>query len=829
MLPILLLQKPSRTSKTKQHITLLERRLRLWSNGDLDELVREGRTIQQRLPKNGPTKANSNIARSFSNLMFTGKCKAALDLLSREEKGGILHLNDLITPDDPLSPTVRESLVQKHPVGQPAYNLCIVPDKPQDPHPVIFESLDASAIRSAALSVSGAAGPSGMDSYEWRRLCTSHKGASRDLCAALASVAVRVCTVHVHPSSIAPLLACRLIALDKHPGVRPIGIGDTARRIIAKAVLSIIKPDIQDATGCQQMCGGQICGIEAAVHAARQAFDSEKCEAALLVDATNAFNSLNRQTALQNIRRLCPPIATILVNTYRAPTELFVDNDVILSQEGTTQGDPLAMAMYGLATIPLIRKLDSPCKQVWYADDSAAFGSLEQLRSWWDRLTTEGPRFGYFANSSKTWLITKDQYLHNAANIFADSGVNITSHGRPYLGAPLGPPEFVEEYFSSKVEEWTSSITVLSEIAVSQPHAAYSALTHGLSSKWSYLSRVTPDISHLLDPLDIALKTKLLPALTGRPTPNDQECALFALPARHGGLGIRIPSKSAERELQSSLQATSSLVAKILEQNQRYGYDIIDHQLQSKASIRRRNEEMCCKEADDLHSQLPPQLQKAVDLAQEKGASTWLTALPLKEHGFTLHRAAFHDAMALRYGWSPSNLPSRCDCGKNNTIDHALSCAKGGFPSIRHNEIRDLTANLLTEVCSEVCIEPHLQPTTPDQLSGATANSQEGARLDVSANGVWGGRFQKTYFDVRVFNPHAPSNKNQTPSTCYRKHEREKKRAYDQRIREVEHSSFTPLVFSATGGMGREATCFFFSFFLFLINNICMKAGNTCK
>ena len=113
------------------------------------------------------------------------------------------------------------------------------------------------------------------------------------------------------------------------------------------------------------------------------------------------------------------------------------------------------------------------------------------------------------------------------------------------------------------------------------------------------------------------------------------------------------------------------------------------------------------------------------------------------------------------------------------------------------------------EVCSEVCIEPHLQPTTHDQLSGATANSQDGARVDVSTNGVWGGRFQKTDFDVRVFNPLAPFNKNQTPAACYRKHEREKKRAYDQRIREVEHSSFSPLVFSATGGMGREATCFY--------------------
>ena len=149
----------------------------------------------------------------------------------------------------------------------------------------------------------------------WRRLCTSHKCASRDLCTSLTSVAIRISTTYVHPSSIAPLLACRLIALDKHPGVRPIGIGDTARRIIAKAVLSITQPDIQDALGCQQMCGGQISGIEAAVHAARQAFDSEECEAALLIDATNAFNSLNRQVALHNIRRLCPRIATILVNS----------------------------------------------------------------------------------------------------------------------------------------------------------------------------------------------------------------------------------------------------------------------------------------------------------------------------------------------------------------------------------------------------------------------------------------------------------------------------------------------------------------------------------
>ena len=154
--------------------------------------------------------------------------------------------------------------------------------------------------------------------------------------------------------------------------------------------------------------------------------------------------------------------------------------------------------------------------------------------------------------------------------------------------------------------------------------------------------------------------------------------------------------------------------------------------------------------------------------------------------------------MALRYGWTPKNAPSKCECGKVFTVEHALSCPKGGFPILRHNEIRDFTASLLTEVCHDVQVEPELQPLTGESLTNATANSQDGARLDISANGVWGGRFEKTFLDVRVFNPLAPSNRHSTPSTCYMKHEREKKRAYEQRVREIEHASFTPLVLSST-------------------------------
>ena len=92
-------------------------------------------------------------------------------------------------------------------------------------------------------------------------------------------------------------------------------------------------------------------------------------EAVLLVDGSNAFNALNRQTALHNIRRLCPTLATSFVNIYMAPSDLYINGNVLLSQEGTTQGDPLAIPMYALAAIPLIKKLKERVEkvnQVWY-------------------------------------------------------------------------------------------------------------------------------------------------------------------------------------------------------------------------------------------------------------------------------------------------------------------------------------------------------------------------------------------------------------------------------------------------------------------------------
>ena len=259
-------------------------------------MLNEGHTIQNRCFKRTPTISRSSskhqsqpdLARKFAKLMFREKYGAASALLSEEKTSGVLGEND--------------ALKSKHPSAQCLNQEAI----PPLPNPVMFVRIDADSIRHAAKGTTGAAGPSGLDAHNWRRICT-FKEASDDLFHSLALLAHTLCTQVVDHSILALSLACRLIALDKNPGVRPIGVCEVPRRIISKAILHVIKGDIQEAAGATQLCGGQIAGIEAAVHAVRQLISSENTEGILIVDTSNAFNSLNRANALANSRYLCPP------------------------------------------------------------------------------------------------------------------------------------------------------------------------------------------------------------------------------------------------------------------------------------------------------------------------------------------------------------------------------------------------------------------------------------------------------------------------------------------------------------------------------------------
>ena len=135
-----------------------------------------------------------------------------------------------------------------------------------------YDNLDAGCIRNAALHTHGAAGLSGLDAYDWRRLCSSFKSNSHDLCKALAAVGRRLCTSIINLAYLSAFATCRLIPLNKCPAI---GIGEVHRRIISKAGLSLFRLDIQDLTR-YVLAKKQEGGCEAAVHAMRGFFNDDE-------------------------------------------------------------------------------------------------------------------------------------------------------------------------------------------------------------------------------------------------------------------------------------------------------------------------------------------------------------------------------------------------------------------------------------------------------------------------------------------------------------------------------------------------------------------------
>ena len=148
----------------------------------------------------------------------------------------------------------------------------------------------------------------------------------------------------------------------------------------------------------------------------------------------------------------------------------------------------------------------------------------------------------------------------------------------------------------------------------------------------------TEDIPDLLLPLENAIHQQLIPALTGCPLWRET-CLPSLLDLVDWVWVIQ----------QLHLQISS----KLLKASQ--------HPI--KKNIRKSNHLKKAQQASNINGQLSPQLKRSVDLATEKGSSSWLSVLPLEEHGFYLHKGEFRDAICLRYGWRPGSIPQTCNCG----------------------------------------------------------------------------------------------------------------------------------------------------------------------
>ena len=210
-----------------------------------------------------------------------------------------------------------------------------------------------------------------------------------------------------------------------------------------------------------------------------------------------------------------------------------------------------------------------------------------------------------------------------------------------------------------------------------------------------------------------------------------------------------------------------------------------------------------CETVKSIRSRVSGTQHLLLDIAGEKGVSSWLTADPSPQCGTVLNKSDFRDAVCLRYGFPLDGVPSSCVCGSSLTADHAMTCPAGGYPIARHNHVRDVVADVMRSAFHDVETEPLLLPFQEEDLSGRTANRSAEARLDIRARGFWT-RQQEAFFDIRVTHPKANILSRSDLKKHLDSHEREKKRNYCERVNQVDRGVFTPLVFSTTGLAGRE-------------------------
>ena len=276
----------------------------------------------------------------------------------------------------------------------------------------------------------------------------------------------------------------------------------------------------------------------------------------------------------------------------------------------------------------------------------------------------------------------------------------------------------------------------------------------------------------------------------------------MALPTKLGGLGLTDLTSIADHEHDASREITASMVQSIISQETVISQDPTSANT-SINDIKRRKKEQQESNFARIHDALEPPSRRLLDCACELGASTWLSALPVEEHGFCLSKSSFRDALSLRYGWQLPGLSTKCACGKPFSVDHIMICHKGGLPTLQHNEVCDLTAALLAEMCKGVSVEPPLQALDDEEFNFCSSNCDDEVRLDIKVSDFWS-KGRDAFFDVRVLYPIVPSYCQKELKAIYKQHKREKKRSCGERVCEAERASFTPLVFFVNGRNGKR-------------------------
>jgi hypothetical protein len=419
-----------------------------------------------------------------------------------------------------------------------------------------------------------------------------------------------------------------------------------------------------------------------------------------------------------------------------------------------------------------------------------------------------GPARGYYPEPSKSIFVPDNpEAMEDCKRELADFNF-IFRTGSRYVGGFVGDDEAKQAWLEPQIQQWVDGVEKLAKVARRFPQTAYAGLAKSLQMEWTYLQRVMPGLEDVLDPIEDAIKSSFLPALFGEDEPNLTDLrAQLALSVKKAGLGVPIP-----RETACSNHEASKGITKVLTKSLVEGSDLNTVAYSERASsVRRECRKARLKDEDRklgliIDSSSSKQVARRMERAKETGA--WLTATPDRLNGTELSAEEFRDSLRLRFGLSPLSLPQRCEgCKQRFTVEHAMSCKKGGLIMLRHNELSAEWSSLCAQGLSPSAVsdEPLIHNGQGRPAGGSNQRTEVAPELrgDVAAHGFWR-RGTTAVFDIRVTDTDAPSNRGSAPKAILARHEEEKKKKYLPAC-ERQRKHFTPLVFSVDGLMGAEA------------------------
>ena len=501
--------------------------------------------------KNAPHDPAKYLRKAISLKLGEGDFRGAIRLACSDDSMAKVN-------EDTLS-----ALQAKHPSPHPASNPPTPPSLSQHTATPIYATPEMVAYAIHSFPTGSSGGPDGLLPQHLKDILNPPSGATAPFLSSLSAFVSHVLNGST-PIPLRPLFfGARLVALTKKDGgVRPIAVGSTLRRLVAKVAAHFVLDDMISLLAPRQLGFGVKGGAEAAVHAARSYLNHLHPDGVMVkLDFRNAFNTVRRDKMLEATKIFAPEVYPFVHSSYSVASSLFWEGRIIQSAEGLQQGDPLGPLLFCLSIHQAISCLTSEfC--VCYPDDVTLGGYADAIKHDLE-IVRSMEEIGLCLNCVKSEIICNNELIIDSVLLSLPGAQVIEPTSATLLGSPLGNEACVSVALEKKVNNLAK---MGDRLALLTAHDSLLLLRHSISiPKLLYLLRTAPCF---LSP-NLKSYDKLLCSIVGRicnvhMTTTDTGWSQASLPVRSGGLGLRSAVQLAPSAFMSSAAASKKLMSQIL-------------------------------------------------------------------------------------------------------------------------------------------------------------------------------------------------------------------------------------------------------------------------